>query len=421
METTEPDSLALAPVGSLALRPRPNYLEIANAQLDRGLTVVPVHPFDKRGVLHNQFIHPATTVSEIMQHAKDFAEFNVGVVGRRGVGNHIFLDIDAKGVLEQIEAETGQILPLTFTVQSRPESKPWKRHYYFRQTDYSFQKFGGKNSKEINIKDLNKTNSKGKHPTLYDLKGCGGGGYVVAEGSVHPSGETYTILHDSPIIPIPDWLVDWIVQDAHRYRSERAKLAARRKTEVNKLSDKEKRTLQEAGVESAFEISADDIFEFMNSRAGSFASLGCKRTEIEKLLRSQIEQFCAGGREFVALHKDTIHAAAFNKRLKIGTVDLFKYAHSRGTPGIIRRTPLEIRRNTLEETIRRLPVTIAAHKAYDKLEAAVRGQELRLDRTKKADQQLVYRLRRKAGYGVRNVGGVQTWRLSKPLSKGAIQ
>src|SRR5947208_5847264 len=121
METTEPDSLALAPVGSLALRPRPNYLEIANAQLDRGLRVVPVHPFDKRGVLHNQFIHPATTVSEIMQHAKDFPEFNVGVVGRRGVGNHIFLDIDAKGVLEQIEAETGQILPLTFTVQSRPE------------------------------------------------------------------------------------------------------------------------------------------------------------------------------------------------------------------------------------------------------------------------------------------------------------
>src|SRR5207253_6649932 len=136
---------------------------------------------------------------------------------------------------------------------------------YFRQTEYSFKQFGGKNSKEINVKDLDRTDSKDKHPTLYDLKGCGGGGYVVAEGSIHPSGETYTILHDSPIIPIPDWLVDWIAADAHRYRSERAKLAAQRKAEIDKLSDKEKKVLQERGVESAYEISADDIYDFMNS------------------------------------------------------------------------------------------------------------------------------------------------------------
>src|SRR5206468_10939026 len=105
-----------------------------------------------------------------------------------------------------------------------------------------------------------------------------------------------------------------------------------------------------------------------------------KRTEIEKLLRSQIEQFCASGKEFVRNHKDTLHSCAFNKRLKIGTVDLFKYAHSRGTPGIIQRTPLEIRRIALEEAMRRLPVAIAASKAYDKLEAAVKTQELTLDR-----------------------------------------
>ena len=140
-----------------------------------------------------------------------------------------------------------------------------------------------------------------------------------------------------------------------------------------------------------------------------------------------IERFCAGGKEFVRAHRDTIHRAARNPRLKIGNVDLFKYATrvTRITPGtiglVIHRTPLEIRRMCLEKAIRRLPASIAATKAYDKLEAAVRDQELKLDRTKKADQQLVYRLRRKAGYGVRNVGGIQTWRLSKPLSKGAIQ
>ena len=292
-----------------------------------------------------QPLHPADTKSEIRQHAKDFPEFNVGVVGRRGIGNHVFLDIDAKGVLEKIEAETGQVMPETFTVQSRPLSKPWKRHYYFTQTEYSFRKF----KKETNVKNLDQTDSKGKHPTLYDLKGCGGGGFVVAEGSIHPSGERYTILHDSPVIPIPDWLVDWIAADAHRYRSERAKLAAQRKAEYDKLSDKEKKLLQEAGVESAFEIPADDIFEFMNRRAGTFASLGCTRKEIEKLLSSQIERFCAGGKEFVRAHRGTIHKCASDKRLRIGNVNLFKNVrHTFGpAPGnglVIHRTPLEIRR-----------------------------------------------------------------------------
>src|SRR5438132_7820864 len=162
----EPPPLASLGATLVTAERRPNYLKIAQRQLDRGLKVVPVDPFKKSGVLWNQYIHPADTKSEIRQHAKDFPEFNVGVVGRRGIGNHVFLDIDAKGVLEKIEAETGQVMPETFTVQSRPLSKPWKRHYYFTQTEYSFRKF----KKETNVKNLTRTNSKGQHPTLYDLK-----------------------------------------------------------------------------------------------------------------------------------------------------------------------------------------------------------------------------------------------------------
>jgi len=139
-----------------------------------------------------------------------------------------------------------------------------------------------------------------------------------------------------------------------------------------------------------------------------------------------IERFCAGGKEFVRAHRDTIHRAARNPRLKIGNVDLFKYATrvTRITPGtiglVIHRTPLETRRVLLEKAMRGLPHEITATKAYDRLEAAVRSGDsgLTLDRTKKANQQLVYRLRGKVGYGVKNVGGVQTWqRLSKRLSK----
>ena len=152
----------------------------------------------------------------------------------------------------------------------------------------------------------------------------------------------------------------------------------------------------------------------MNSRAGSFASLACTRREIEKLLVSQIERFCAGGREFVRNHRDTIHRTAFATKLKIGNVNLFKYARpfpGSGSVGslVIHRTPLEARRICLEKAMRGLPSEIAATKAYDRLEAAVRSQELTIDRTKKADQAIIYRLRKKVGYRVRNVNGVQTW------------
>lgn len=82
------------------------YLEVATTQLDRGFKVVPVHPLTKCGVLWNQYRNPATTLSEVQQHAKDFPTHNVGVVSVRGVDNHCFLDIDADGVVERIERET---------------------------------------------------------------------------------------------------------------------------------------------------------------------------------------------------------------------------------------------------------------------------------------------------------------------------
>src|ERR1017187_6306210 len=85
-----------------------DYVAIATEALNRGFRITPVHPLEKRGVLYNWNRNPTTTLSEVLQHAKDFPNHNVGIVGRRGVGNHCFLDIDAEGVFERIEQETGQ-------------------------------------------------------------------------------------------------------------------------------------------------------------------------------------------------------------------------------------------------------------------------------------------------------------------------
>ena len=61
------------------------------------------------------------------------------------------------------------------------------------------------------------------HPTEYDLKGVGGGGLVVAAGSVRKDGEIYTVVNDVPVVDIPDWLVNWLVEDLSKYRSVCAK------------------------------------------------------------------------------------------------------------------------------------------------------------------------------------------------------
>jgi hypothetical protein len=177
-----------------------------------------VSPAEKRGVLPQWNRHPSTKLSEIIQYAKDYPDYNVGVVGRRGIGNDMFLDIDAEGVLEQIERETGQKMPPTFTVASRPQSAPWKRHYYFKQTAYSVKTF----RTETNVKDLSVLKDE-KHPTRYDLKGVGGGGLVVGAGSVRADGEVY---------------------------------------------------------------------------AGSLASLGTRRSSIERMLAEQSEDFCDSGKTF---------------------------------------------------------------------------------------------------------------------------
>jgi hypothetical protein len=41
--------------------------------------------------------HQATTPEEVLNHAMYYPCHNVGVVGKRRVGGHMFLDIDAVG------------------------------------------------------------------------------------------------------------------------------------------------------------------------------------------------------------------------------------------------------------------------------------------------------------------------------------
>lgn len=393
--------------------PAASYISIAKFAVDRGFTVTPVHPLEKRAVLYGWNRHPASTLSEICQHAKDFPNHNVGIVSRRGLGNHCFLDIDAPGVVEQIE-QSGHTIPLTYTVQSRPNSAPWKKHFYFLQTSYSLAAF----KKETNVKDVSQLTISDKgnsiHPTLYDLKGVGGGGLVVAANSARKDGELYTVLHDLPVIDIPNWLVDWLAEDIHKYRSACAKERHERATKVAELSAAEKAVLQKAGDENGFDVSEADIFAFLNWRAGTFASLGLERKTLKQVLTEQVKKFCAGGEKFVDSDsgKDLIKKVAFNKNLRIGNANFFNRIgrNKRAVlhDGLKFFPDSPTRKSLLVGAMKNFPDAISAEKGYKQLRDALAGTGLTL-KSGKAGQKAAADARKSAGFRAQLTGSEWTW------------
>ena len=401
-----------------AFRPAADYESIATAALERGFKVTPVSPAEKRGVLLRWNRHPSTNRSEIMQHAKDYPTHNVGVVGRRGIGNDMFLDIDAEGVLEQIERESGREMPSTFTVASRPQSAPWKRHYYFKQTEYSVKTF----RTETNVKDLTCLKN-GKHPTRYDLKGVGGGGLVVAAGSVRADGELYTVIHDVPVALVPDWLVDWLCEDIHRYKSELAKARAEKQARAKNAQP----DAATAGIAAADrDVSEDGIYDFLASRAGSLASLGIRRGSIERLLTELAEDFCNGGKTFAGSTdgRAKVCALALNPRLKIGNASFFKRLKPMlvGTtliPPPKVSTPREERHKLMVEVLRGLPDSTSAHEGYNRLHMALLGTDFVLNHRHARHRMRVAEARKAAGFRVERRGGKTMWTRSGAAS-GAV-
>jgi hypothetical protein len=190
-------------------------------------------------------------------------------------------------MIKNIKLETCHCIQTTYAVQSSTNSKPWKRHYYFLQTAYSVARI----KKQFNRKDPSKTvrSDKGTlmHRTMYDFKGVGGGGYVVAAGCARKDGETYSVMIDAPVVPIPDWFVDLLLADKSIYLSDRAKA----KPDTDAAAPVPGGANRVPGLHNedhTFEIAEVDIYEFARWRAGTFASLGIERKTIKDLLVQQI-------------------------------------------------------------------------------------------------------------------------------------
>lgn len=328
---------------------KPDYIAIATPLVKRGFRVTPVSPATKRCVKWG-WQKPSrhdVTIEDVLKTAAEqdgkYADHNVGVIGWCGdpvnypPARHMFIDIDGEGVLERIEeyaASIGEKMPETFTVTSNPK-KPYKLHFYFLQTAYSFNQFGGWHAKNKNVKDMkawtvSKRTGKPMRPTLYDVRGIGGGAIVVAPGSVRDDGSLYTIIKDKPVVEIPNWLVDWInahfkkyrdIVDAERAAKWAAKWQARREIDyAGKKVDAVLAELRAANDPAGFDIDEIDTTDFMMWRAGHLARLGCPREAIEISLKQMVVDSCPNGKAFVESDegKLEIHEVAYDDDLKVG-------------------------------------------------------------------------------------------------------
>jgi hypothetical protein len=125
---------------------------------------------------------------------KRFSEWDAGCVADPNI--HCAFDADTPTLIAQIEKETGQKIPETFEVSSGGRGCP---HLYFLPT---------KRSTEVGNKSTG------------DFDFWVSAHHTVAPGSTHSSGRLYTIKRDVPLVPIPDWLCDWIAAQERKWRTE---------------------------------------------------------------------------------------------------------------------------------------------------------------------------------------------------------
>ena len=420
MLTKSPDSDDLidgAPVGTPVETPveETHYFRIAMPLFKKGFTVYPMHgENDKAGNEGwNRVSRLAEYADETTQRmlARKHPDRNVVVIGRRKIGDLMFLDIDGQGVVEKLERETRMTIPSTYTVCSRPQTAPWKRHYYLRHTKYSVTKWKRDN---INVRDITKwePDKKGNlvHPTLFDLKGTGHGGLVVGAGSVRPSGEVYTCINDVPVIDAPDWLIDWLAKEVTQWNSDIQKERQARAKEVAALTKEEKAALQKAGDPSGFEYPASDIFPFAYWRTCILASNVVNKKYIMKQIIDDIGERCAGGREYLSKPEDKkkIRAMVFSSKIKMGTLrygllsEKKKSKYTMVGSVITGPEPKPTRHSILVACMQKFPKSVTQEDGYQRLQKALIGTGYKLStKTKterKAAQKAVAQVREEAGF-----------------------
>lgn len=165
------------------------FKDLALPLIAEGIKVIPVQPLGKRTYLKGGPERGTLDPKQIETWDKENPAYNCGILGTLD-GCCIF-DCDQKGLVSQIEKETGQKMPRTFTVKSANKGAA---HLVFRQTDRS-RALGNKTHRAGELRGDNE----------YTV---GPGSTIICDDGAQ---RTYELFRDNPPAPFPDFLADWIL------------------------------------------------------------------------------------------------------------------------------------------------------------------------------------------------------------------
>ncbi len=172
----------------------PSALELARRYAARGWRPFPIpHGVKKPNEEWGVKVASPPTDAMLRLWFPEGRPLNVGI-GVKFSGLFV-LDEDTAGELERLCHDLGEELPQTYTVHT----SAGRQLYY--ATDYD----------EDNAHVLRNRVDVGGYDI--DTRGTGGqyGGFVVAAGSLHPSGVEYLAQDDAAAVaPLPAWVVDWL-------------------------------------------------------------------------------------------------------------------------------------------------------------------------------------------------------------------
>ena len=168
------------------------FLEIAKPLIERGVPVIRLRHKSKVAVDTNWPALATTDLDIVTRWSEESPDCNVGCVFQAVEGGMWAFELDAPEVVQRIKDETGNSLPTTLRVRSRPG----RGHVYFRHNAESLSKIS--NIAQGFVKNA-------------DFSVRASNQYCVGAGSLHPAtGEPYEVVCNAPIAECPSWFISWI-------------------------------------------------------------------------------------------------------------------------------------------------------------------------------------------------------------------
>jgi hypothetical protein len=231
------------------------FRDISEPLAKMGVPVTPVRPGTKRAFLPDFPTTATTDLDQIGVWSVQHPDCNVACVARAEEGGVWFFETDSTSVLPRLQKETGQTMPATFMVRSRPG----RGHFYFRHTPAS-----------IAMGNISQTYVVGQDWSVRTNRE-----YVVGPGSIHPdTGKPYEALNwNVPIAEAPDWLVQWLISQKIQKQSASAAVVDAPRNERGKVAH-------------------GGIHGFMLSQAGRLRNAGLTQEEIKIALLRIVHEQC---------------------------------------------------------------------------------------------------------------------------------